>query len=136
MDKVKRGKNAVERIFSADEPTRAEIRRIQLNMRQQLNETLNSVPGQVTDDAYMTPYGPPSQNSYILPVPNDVVGLVIGKNGETIRRLQTESGAKIQVAKKEIESTNTRNVFVEGPPDKYQRAKQLIEDIIREHRRH
>lgn len=68
----------------------------------------------------MTPYGPPSQNSYIIPVPNDVVGLVIGKNGETIRRLQLESGAKIQVAKKEIESTNTRNVFVEAPPDRYQ----------------
>jgi hypothetical protein len=26
-------------------------------------------------------------------------------------------------------------VFVEGPPDKYQKAKELIEDIIREHRR-
>jgi hypothetical protein len=28
-----------------------------------------------------------------------------------------------------------RNVFVEGAPEKYQKAKELIEDIIREHRR-
>ena len=46
-----------------------------------------------------------------------------------------ESGAKIQVAKKEIENSNLRNVFVEGPPDKYQRAKEMIDEIIREHRR-
>jgi hypothetical protein len=30
-----------------------------------------------------------------------------------------ESGAKIQVAKKEIQDTNMRNVFVEGPPERY-----------------
>ena len=87
------------------------------------------------DDSMMTPYGPPSPYAYIIPVPNDCVGLVIGKGGETIRNLQQESGAKIQVAKKEIPNSNLRNVFVEGPPEKYQRAKELIEDIIREHRR-
>ena len=46
-----------------------------------------------------------------------------------------ESGAKIQVAKKEIPDSNLRNVFVEGPPDRYQKAKEMIEEIIREHRR-
>ena len=87
------------------------------------------------DDSMMTPYGPPSPYAYIIPVPNDCVGLVIGKGGETIRLLQADSGAKIQVAKKEIPNTNLRNVFVEGTPEKYQKAKELIEDIIREHRR-
>ena len=28
-----------------------------------------------------------------------------------------------------------RNVFVEGPPDRYQKAKEMIDEIIREHRR-
>jgi far upstream element-binding protein len=37
-----------------------------------------------------------------MPVPNDCVGLIIGKGGETIRNLQLQSGAKIQVAKKEV----------------------------------
>jgi polyribonucleotide nucleotidyltransferase len=33
--------------------------------------------------------------AYIIPVPNDIVGLIIGKGGDTIRQLQAESGAKI-----------------------------------------
>jgi len=45
----------------------------------------------------MTPYGPPDKNARIIPVPNDCVGLIIGKNGETIRRLNREAGCKIQV---------------------------------------
>ena len=62
----------------------------------------------------MTPYGPPSPYAYIIPVPNDCVGLVIGKGGETIRLLHADSGATTE---------------------KYQKAKELIEDIIKEHRR-
>lgn len=50
---------------------------------------------QEVDDTMMTPYGPPSPMAYIIPVPNDIVGLIIGKGGETIRQLQLESGAKI-----------------------------------------
>lgn len=83
----------------------------------------------------MTPYGPPSPYAYIIPVPNDCVGLIIGKGGETIRMLQQQTGAKIQVAKKEIEKDNLRNVFVEGPPEQYQKAKDLIDQIIRENRK-
>ena len=79
----------------------------------------------------MTPYGPPSAMAYIIPVPNDIVGLIIGKGGETIRQLTVESGAKIQVAKKSVDSTGMRNVFVEGPDDKYRKAKEMIDDIIR-----
>jgi hypothetical protein len=35
----------------------------------------------------MTPYGPPSPYAYILQIPNECVGLIIGKGGETIRNL-------------------------------------------------
>ena len=71
----------------------------------------------------MTPYGPPSANAYIIPVPDDIVGLVIGRGGDTIRHLQLESGAKIQVALKTVAETGMRNVFVEAPDDKYRKAK-------------
>ena len=37
-----------------------------------------------------------------------------------------------QIAKKEIPNTDVRNVFIEGPPEKYEIAKRLIEDIIAE----
>ena len=83
----------------------------------------------------MTPYGAPSPYAYTIPVPNDAVGLIIGKNGETIRRLQNESGARIQVAKMEIKDSNMRNVFVEGSHEKYLIAKEQIDIVITEHRR-
>ena len=31
-----------------------------------------------------------------IPVPKDIVGFVIGKSGETIKRIQAETGAKVQ----------------------------------------
>jgi len=43
------------------------------------------MPNANFDDSMMTPYGPPSPYAYIIPVPNDCVGLIIGKGGETIR---------------------------------------------------
>ena len=67
-----------------------------------------------------------------MSVPNECVGLIIGKGGETIRQLQQESGAKIQVAKKEIQNTGFRNVFVDAPPERYEHAKKLIDNIIEE----
>ncbi len=33
------------------------------------------------DLSLTTPYGPPSENAFILEVPNECVGLVIGKEG-------------------------------------------------------
>jgi far upstream element-binding protein len=83
----------------------------------------------------MTPYGAPSPYAYIIPVPNDTVGLIIGKNGETIRKLQNDSGAKIQVAKVPIRDKNIRNVFVEAEHEKYILAKESIDKIIADHKR-
>jgi len=34
------------------------------------------------------------------------------------------------VAKKTVEETGMRNVFVEGPDDKYRKAKQMIDEIV------
>lgn len=65
-----------------------------------------------------------------MPVPNECVGLIIGKGGETIRQLQVESGAKMQVAIKESGNSGLRNVFIEGPPEKYEHAKRLVEAIV------
>jgi far upstream element-binding protein len=65
-------------------------------------------------------------------VPNECVGLIIGKGGETIRQLQQQTGAKIQVAKKEMPHKGVRNVFVEGSVERYDHAKRLIDEIIAE----
>lgn len=65
-----------------------------------------------------------------MSVPNDCVGLIIGKSGETIRKLHRETGCNIQIAKKEIPGTDQRNVFVEGPDEKFELAKEMIEQIL------
>lgn len=97
---MSRAQMAVERIINADEKTREKIRNEQLVVAQQLNK--GTAPAQQVqnlnqqmDESLMTPYGPPSPYAYIIPVPNDIVGLIIGKQGETIRKLQADSGAKI-----------------------------------------
>lgn len=135
QESLRRAQTAVERIITADDSTRDKIRHEQLVVAQQLNNQQANIQQQPLDDSMMTPYGAPSPYAYIIPVPNDAVGLIIGKSGETIRRLQNTSGAKIQVAKMEIKDTNVRNVFVEGSHEKYLLAKEAIEAIITEHRR-
>jgi hypothetical protein len=105
----------VEKVLFADDFTRNRIKEEQLKASQEMRTELFLrnflfyflVPGltdsqgrpipQEIDDSLMTPYGPPDRNARILPVPNDCVGLIIGKNGETIRRLHRETACKIQV---------------------------------------
>jgi hypothetical protein len=45
----------------------------------------NVIDGNNMDPSLTTPYGPPSEDALIIPVPRDCVGLVIGKGGETIK---------------------------------------------------
>jgi hypothetical protein len=58
------------------------------------DQQVGTMPGSM-DETMLTPYGPPSPDAYIVNVPDDIVGLIIGKGGETIRTLQIESGARV-----------------------------------------
>lgn len=129
----------IERIIFADEETRNKLRQEQLKIVAQLkNEPNMSLPLiSLSEEPYKvdlsltTPYGPPSQDAYIIPVPNDCVGLVIGKGGETIKMLQVQSGArKVQVAADSGPNSNTRNVFVEGDKEAITKVKRMLQDII------
>ncbi len=66
----------IERIIFADDDTLNKLKQEQMVQYQQ------GIAGE-GDDTYnlslTTPYGPPSDNAYILEVPNECVGLVIGK---------------------------------------------------------
>ena len=59
-----------------------------------------------------------------VPVPPDMLGRVIGRGGETIRRLQEESGARIQVER------DANRVMIRGGADAAQRARELVLDIV------
>lgn len=131
---VNKAQYFIEKVLYSDPSVRENIKKEQLEASQKMQADLNAIDGSkmVVEDHLMTPYGPPDKNARIVPVPNDCVGLIIGKNGDTIRRLYRESGCKIQIAKKEIPNTDVRNVFIEGPQEKYEVARKLVEDIVAE----
>ena len=78
----------------------------------------------------MTPYGPPGEKARFYKVPNDLVGLIIGANGETIRKIAVDSSCKIQAALAPIPNTQLRYVFIEGNEENYQTAVKMIEKVI------
>ncbi|KAL6502014.1 hypothetical protein OROGR_027147 [Orobanche gracilis] len=85
--------------------------------------------------------GPPQSASYGYPgsskkvdIPNVRVGAIIGKGGETIKYLQMQSGAKIQVTRDMDADPNssTRAVELMGTPDQIAKAEELINDVLSE----
>ncbi|ERN10135.1 far upstream element-binding protein 2 [Amborella trichopoda] len=69
-----------------------------------------------------------------IDIPNGKVGVIIGKGGETIKYLQLQSGAKIQVTRDSDADPNSPNRQVElvGTSEQISRAEQLIKDVIAE----
>eukprot|EP00249_Psilotum_nudum_P015012 c25119_g1_i2 orf=307-2619(+) len=69
-----------------------------------------------------------------IDIPNHRVGLVIGKGGETIKYLQQQSGARIQVTRDSDHDPNVqaRQVELMGTPEQINSAEQLINDVIAE----
>ena len=62
------------------------------------------------------------------------VGVIIGKSGDTIKNLQQQSGAKIQVTRDMDADPNsqTRPVELTGTPEQISRAEQMINDVLAE----
>ncbi|KAJ4833279.1 hypothetical protein Tsubulata_013209 [Turnera subulata] len=75
-----------------------------------------------------------SGSSKKIDIPSARVGVIIGKGGETIKYLQHQSGAKIQVTRDMDADPNslTRMVELMGTPDQIAKAEQLISDVIAE----
>ncbi|XP_037477730.1 poly(rC)-binding protein 1-like, partial [Triticum dicoccoides] len=62
------------------------------------------------------------------------VGVIIGNSGETIKHIQLQSGAKIQVTRDmDVQSrSQTRLADLSGTPNQISRAEQLISDVLAE----
>jgi far upstream element-binding protein len=60
------------------------------------------------------------------------VGVIIGKGGDTIKYLQVQSGAKIQVTRDMDADPNspTRSVEIQGTPEQIAKAEQLITEVL------
>jgi far upstream element-binding protein len=71
-------------------------------------------------------FGPPVE----VAVPPNYIGLVIGKGGESIKRIQQESGTKIQFDTSKTDNNGNKICSISGPPDCIARAQDMIQDII------
>ncbi|XP_011501071.1 PREDICTED: far upstream element-binding protein 3 isoform X4 [Ceratosolen solmsi marchali] len=63
-------------------------------------------------------------------VPKAAVGVVIGKGGDMIKKLQQETGAKIQFIQMKDEGPGDRNCIINGKDDCVENARQRIQDMI------
>eukprot|EP01138_Halocafeteria_seosinensis_P015102 gb/GECG01015415.1/.p1 GENE.gb/GECG01015415.1/~~gb/GECG01015415.1/.p1 ORF type:complete len:639 (+),score=107.49 gb/GECG01015415.1/:1-1917(+) len=84
-------------------------------------------------------YGPgASTYTEQLQVPNTCVGTIIGRGGETIRGMQQRSGANIQLqrdAETPVGATE-RTVTISGQQEQVEKAKELLEEIVKEQEEH
>ncbi|KAH9604730.1 hypothetical protein KSS87_013688 [Heliosperma pusillum] len=67
-----------------------------------------------------------------IPVPGDKVGLIIGRGGDTIKNLQTRSGARIQLIPQNVpgEQSKEKKVKITGDRKQVELAKELIKEVM------
>ncbi|XP_058806260.1 far upstream element-binding protein 3 [Phymastichus coffea] len=69
-------------------------------------------------------------NSDEVTVPKNVVGLVIGKGGEMIKKLQQETGAKIVFLNLNEDGPEDRRCSISGSEEAVQNARQRIKELV------
>ncbi|XP_028801302.1 far upstream element-binding protein 2 isoform X2 [Neltuma alba] len=68
-----------------------------------------------------------------IQVPNEKVGLIIGRGGETIKGLQTKSGARIQLIPQHLaegDDSKERTVQVTGDKRQVELAREMINEVM------
>lgn len=63
-------------------------------------------------------------------MPKQVVGLVIGKGGDMIKKIQADTGAKVQFINLNEDTPDDRRCLITGNPDQVAEAKQRIEALV------
>lgn len=69
------------------------------------------------------------RQNFEMPVPRPLVGVVIGRNGEVIKRISSETGTKVQF--KHDDGTGPERICsIAGPPDGIQKAAQMVRELV------
>lgn len=75
-------------------------------------------------------YGTSRSGAVEIPVPPQFIGLVIGKGGESIRRIQQETGTKVQFDTQKSDPNGNKVCQILGPADATNHAVEMIKEII------
>ncbi|KAI4316545.1 hypothetical protein L6164_024520 [Bauhinia variegata] len=81
--------------------------------------------------------GQAGSEQFVMQIPNNKVGLIIGKGGETIKHMQAQSGARIQVIPLHLppgDASTHRTLQIDGTSEQLESAKQLVNEVISENR--
>jgi len=65
-----------------------------------------------------------------MAVPCSVIGAIIGKGGETIKKLQQDSGARIQFRPEETDGSPHRMCNISGSRDQISAAMDMMREIM------
>lgn len=63
-------------------------------------------------------------------VPRAAVGVVIGKGGDMIKKIQAETGARVQFQQVRDDGPGDRRCLLTGKPQHVEMARQRIEELI------
>lgn len=63
-------------------------------------------------------------------VPKIAVGVVIGKGGDMIRKIQTECGCKLQFIQGKNDEPGDRRCLIQGTRQQVEDAKRMIDGLI------
>ncbi|MES1918165.1 hypothetical protein MHBO_000176 [Bonamia ostreae] len=78
----------------------------------------------------------PQDSSDFVMIPNTVVGLLIGKNGETIKKFMSDTSCKIKVVPEYLSNPEKaeRKILLEGNTNQVANAKFVINDLVNKHK--
>lgn len=105
---------------------RQEVEKILFNPQEALkikSEQLRQLEGSSSSSSSSLP---PGHSVLEMTIPNSQVGLVIGKGGENLVRLQAQFGVTLQISKE----GDPRPVTIKGPPDALEDTRRRIEEIV------
>ncbi|XP_027080676.1 far upstream element-binding protein 1 [Coffea eugenioides] len=119
----------VELMGTPDQITKAE---------QLINDVLNEADAGGSGIVSRRVTGQPAgADQFVMQIPNNKVGLVIGKGGDTIKNMQARTGARIQVIPLHLppgDTSTERTLQIDGTSEQIEAAKQLVNEVIAENR--
>eukprot|EP00931_Biecheleriopsis_adriatica_P119249 TRINITY_DN94494_c0_g1_i1.p1 TRINITY_DN94494_c0_g1~~TRINITY_DN94494_c0_g1_i1.p1 ORF type:complete len:266 (+),score=63.01 TRINITY_DN94494_c0_g1_i1:34-831(+) len=68
----------------------------------------------------------------MLTVPAAMIGAIIGRGGESIKNFCTDSGARIEVSKDQLDTAEERAIFLSGSQECVDKAEELIMAFVKE----
>uniref|UniRef100_S4PXY4 p-element somatic inhibitor n=2 Tax=Pararge aegeria TaxID=116150 RepID=S4PXY4_9NEOP len=83
------------------------------------------------DDGYQQDQGNGlATNSTEVLVPKIAVGIVIGRGGDMIKKIQAETGCRVQFHQERDDGPGDKRCYLQGKPHQVDQARQMIEDLI------